>query len=377
MSDPRALQTPSAGLIEPTMRTYLLLRILWRLGKGKPWLFFMLSLAFFALFPAAALVVCSYEGTLRLGPTNGGRGLLEHYGSWSQFIGCPVLIFFTLLLIQRLDRALALDGLNGHEYSQLLATAKDFLTRATPIHKILFAILALFGVFSLIINAQGTRSPIDVYGQQLWDSSAHTAGYILGRIFLGFEWIYVFPLVIYLALGASIIIILLVNIVMGSAEFELSAFAPDGCGGVRPIGSVMLSVAYIDLPFIAIIVAHIYTHANFYASLMFASLLAIVGVTAQAFLPFLRLHDFLKRHKVRRLADLEKKILRNRWADTEEKDDGPLARHALALVACDVMYRKVADMRTWPYARIDWMQWLVPLVPVVAALVERGFPPGG
>lgn len=357
------------------VKSFWLLRLLWKASRGRLLLAAVLSFAVCSVFPLLAFGVCWRENTLWLAEANEGRGLLEHYGTLSQFLACPVLLVLLFLLIRRVAAAAAVvanvSSLGLGETEAQRSTI-DFLTCRSLANKVLFSLMSLFGAFCWVINLQNTRHPQQIYGNEIWDSSTYLLGYLVGRLFLAFEWIYLFPLVVYLALAAAITTVLAVRDLLTVESFELSIFAPDGCGGMRPLGGAMLAIAYVALPFVVVIVAHHLTHANAYSTLVFATIMVTAGLVAIAFLPFVSLHRLLQTKKQLKLSQLSERI-RKEEARLEEKngDSGALSA-AVGLLASTALYQRTAAVRTWPYLPEDWFQWVLPLLPLLAGLIQRG-----
>jgi len=365
----------STAVFQEITNTYWLLRLVVKVSGGK-WLRIILFCSLvFSVFPIMCATASWLDGTWFLKTVNEGRGLFEHYGTWSQLLACPVLLILALLVCQRASRAIEhFEVDDGETKKEILAA----FTRRTWAHKMLFFLLMFIGLFALILNAQNTRQPIEVYGQEVWDSWSYSLGYVTGRLFLGFEWVYFFPLVGYLLLVTIFGLFSLVQVLMNSEDPPFSPYAPDGCGGYRPLGQAVLAVIYVNIPVAVIILAHIYTHNHFYTTLAVAILMFVLLVVAEALLPFIRLHRFLAQKKEDYLRDLELQISAaiQKLPNILVKDSAPSSAWPSSLTAFSVlanteMYRRTEKMHTWPYLPQDTLKWLLPLFPLLSAYANH------
>jgi hypothetical protein len=231
--------------------------------------------------------------------------------------------------------------------------------------------MMFFGLLSLIANCKNTQNALAVYGHDVWDSSDHPTGFIFAKIFLGFVWIYIFPLVIYLALAASASILLIVNRLASNETIEIRPFEPDGCGGYRPLGQAMLAVTYLNVPFALVLAGDIFAHRNFYVTIILAVALLLGILAFEVFAPFLRLNALLSTAKSARLRELSSALTENECA-IKKGDPGKSATSALlAILANAEIYKQTQKMRTWPYMPIDRLKWLTSLVPLALGFARR------
>jgi hypothetical protein len=333
--------------------------------------------AFHLLFPTAAILAGISEATLHL--SGGGRGVLDHYGFHALFLSAPVLTWmlsaFVLRLVAIIADATWFEGsLNAKKLQDelvKLATGRD--RRGA----ILLALMRSVGVAAAIANASSTRYPLLVYGQDVWDSIHHPTGYVVGRAFLTYYWVYLLPLVAYFAAIATYATVRIALLVEESSDHELRCFAADGCGGFRALGSLMTAVVYMYVPIVIVVVALSHTHTNFYPTLKLSAALAIL-IPAQLFLPFIRLHRTMVLLKQRKLAKIEKLLTeaeRTIPAELPRGWESRLAASYLRLLAGASLYQQTAGMTTWPYMRKDALKWLTPFIPLAVSTVVKRFVP--
>jgi hypothetical protein len=230
-----------------------------------------------------------------------------------------------------------------------------------------FAELIALGGASVIINLQTTRTAVAVYGEEVWDSSSHTGGYWIGKVFLLFEWAYLLPLLAFLSFAIGAAIHYIVRRAVVSKPLQLSVFAADGCGGYRPLGQLMLRIVYLNVPITVIIVCLHFTHdRRFYFTIVFASIFLLVAVVAQLFLPFVPLHQGLLQLKRKKLSELEDFMSRQDRAFLNDSQSSI----ANAIVAGACVYKQTIQLSTWPYARTDTWKALTPFIPIASLFLR-------
>jgi hypothetical protein len=226
--------------------------------------------AFHFVFPVAALMAGVSEATLHL--PGKGRGVLDHYGFHALFLSAPILTWMVCTFAFKLVTVIANatwfgDRDKSKEATKLQDELVELVTGRDRRAAAMLALMRSVGVAAVIANAASTRYPLLVYGQDVWDSIHHVAGYVIGRAFLVYYWIYLLPLVAYFVVIATYATVRIAHLVEESSEHDLRCFAADGCGGFRVLGSLMTSVVYMYLPIAIVVVALSHTHANFYPTL--------------------------------------------------------------------------------------------------------------
>lgn len=339
----------------------------------------LLIFTFFSLFPILIINVGIIENTLKLQNFNNGRGVLEHFGTWSLVISGPALVLIIIHLCSRMKKIITtlyeklLANAPKNEVDNFFVQIIDILRCRTPQYKIIFYLMMSFGLFSTIVNFQNTRQAVFIYGQDVWDSSVYPLGFVVGKIFLGFLWIYLFPVIIYLACASWLCILLISNKIVFKKWLEVSSFASDGCGGFREFGNTMIVITYVEIPFISIIIAHTYTHTNFYITLLFAMVLVGVGSLAVLFLPFLKLHRFLTDAKIQLLNQLDCYIAKqqNLFFMDQKGNPNQSTLPYLSVIASSNLYHQTQKMSTWPYLPVDLVKALGPFLPSLIAIFTK------
>lgn len=334
----------------------------------------------FSLLPGLCYLAAWLDNTLYLSNRINGAGFFEHLGFWALFIGSPIIVFILTILckrmavvINRFCREFPESGGGALKYRDLIV---DLMHCNRLSFKVVFGSMMFFGFLALLANYQNTRQARAVFGHDVWDSSIHETGFWIAKLFLAFEWVYLFPLTIYLGVSAGISILLIVNCMASARQIEILPFEPDGCGGYRPLGQAMLAVIYLNAPFAAVLVGdiltHNITHKNFYPTILGAVILLVAIILFEIFAPFVRLHTLLADGKKARLKELsqmlsaEETSIRSKW---DLITDFPASR-LLSVLATAELYRQTEKMQTWPYLPIDRLKFLTPLFPLAAGIVR-------
>jgi len=387
--------TAAEALSRDVVRKYWLLRLSTSTKSDRVRVAGWRIVAFHMFFPVAAILAGVTEKTLHL--PRGGRGVLDHYGFHALFLSAPVLTWMLSSFVLRLVAVTAesswFGGSNENPNAKSLQDELvGLLLARDPRGARILAQMRAVGVAAVFANASSTLYPRVVYGQDVFDSIYHPIGYVIGRLFLTYHWIYLLPVLIYFAGIATYATVRIAGLVANCGEEVLRSFAADGCGGFRALGSLMNAIVYMYLPIVGIIVALFHTHANSYPLLKLSIVLAIF-IPAQLFLPILRLHRTMVVLKERKLSRIEKLLTS---AERELPDELPRDRESrlvlpyvyeprswesnfavpyLRLLAGASLYQQATGMTTWPYARKDALKWVTPFIPVAISTLVKKFVP--
>lgn len=381
------------ALSRDVVRKYWLLRLATSTKSSRVRVVGWRIFAFHALFPVAAILAGVTENTLHL--PRGGRGVLDHYGFHALFLSAPVLTWMLCTFVLRLVAVTSeTSWFGGSDRNPAAKDLQDELVGLLARDRrgaTFLALMRAVGVAAVIANASTTRDPVAVYGQDVFDSIYHSAGYVIGRVFLSYHWVYLLPVLFYFAGIATYATVRIAGLVANCDERVLRSFASDGCGGFRALGSLMNSIVFMYLPIVAIIVAVSHTHANSYPLLQLSFVLAIF-IPAQLVLPILRLHSTIVVLKERKLTRIEKLLT---TAEKEFPDEPPLGWASrlvppylhephwesrlvvpyLRLLAGASLYQQATGMTTWPYVRKDALKWVTPFIPVAVSTLAKQFVP--
>lgn len=327
--------------------------------------------------------ICSAEGTLHLGPTNGGRGLLEHYGTWSLVFSCPLILVILRNILSKTEnsftqvRQSAVSEKAAQEVDKIHERLKDILRCRKTEHRICFYLLITIGVFSWVVNLQNTRHATIIFGHEVWDSSTYLGSFILGKIFVAFLYIFIFPVTTYIVAVVWFSILALSSKISIPDAIRVSPYHPDKCGGLRHLGKTTLAISQLSLPFALVIIGHYYTHKNFYETLVLACAIVALGTMAILYLPFVELHKRLKTVKngllesLYCLIDTETvQFLGNRKLAAQD------ATHIgqLSILAGTTLYSQTEKLNTWPYRAADRLKWISMLIsPLIGFLLKKVF----
>lgn len=369
------------SLWEEFCRSFVLLRLLHRVARDSWFRTALFVPLFFAIPPLACFWASWKDKTLLLAQSNKGVGLLEHLGFGALFVSGPLIIFLVLMLLRRMasviERFCADKPGDGGVAAGCRDRVVNMLTCRTVHFQLILATMMLFGSLALLANYQNTRQATAVFGHDVWDSSAHVIGFFIAKVVLAFEWIYLFPLLIYLGIATSFSILSIVNYIAAKPEIEILPFEPDHCGGYRPLGKAMLAVIYLNVPIALVVTGDILTHRNFYLTIVLAVILILAIVLFQVFFPFIKLHRLLVAGKAARLKELSALLtlqevsVRARIKQVDDIREATL----LTILATAELYRRAEAMRTWPYLPTDRFKWLAPLFPIALGILKKFIAP--
>jgi hypothetical protein len=370
---PRACNKVGRTIID----SYWLFRVLGRIGWNSTAGICLASTGISVVWLSALVLNASWEGTLFLDTRVGGRGLLEHYGTLSLLIGFPVISTITAIICSRIEQLLysgskLIPNVHGtesntaksqREVDDLLVIMKCSGSK----NKSTLILMVFIGVCMLTLNIQNTRHAIEVYGNDVWDSSNHPIGYVVGKFHLAFLWIVVFPTVGYIALGAWHTVRRLANMSVRTIIVTSEVYAVDKCAGLQPLGSAMMLLVYLIIPFSAIIMAHVHTHTNLYFSLWIAVGLTTLFVFAILLLPFIQVHKVLISIKCQwetKTIQVLNRLLRHCIAESPTQEI-PEVGALIRFLAVTQILEDVRNMNTWPYVKSDVIKMLSPFLPIL------------
>lgn len=194
-----------------------------------------------AAFPLLAIIAGWADDTTSL-LAQGGRGVAEHYGFHALFLSAPILVVLSWRVAIALSTIIAkplpwVGTVRTAEVIELQKSLEDIAFCRPAKAKTLLASMRFLGLSAVVANAASTRMPELIYGQDVFDSSRHALGYLAGRLFLGYYWFYLLPLVAYLASAAVVVAVLIATHVDDMKGYEIQCFASDGCGGFKELGA--------------------------------------------------------------------------------------------------------------------------------------------
>jgi hypothetical protein len=372
----RALSVPAAeSLFWDLAAGHPLLRVLLGVRRRRLLAAWTAAGTIFVGFTALSFMSCYVEQTLWLPPPD--RGLLQHYGTMANLAGSPLLLILTLLLLKRSAQAVdryTESGTGSGSFPRLSYGVHDRLVEVLSFRSVLsvtlLSLMVLVGGLGLVMNILNTRHPVTTYGQNVWDASQYTGGYIVGRLLLAFEWLIVLPLAGYFTIVSVLAVTTIVAGYTRGDRRNLRPLDADGCGGFRLLGQVVLHVVYVLAVVGAILVAHVITHRNFYDTLGLAIGVFVVSVGV-LFVPFLQLHRLLAEAKESLLRSLGEEMWSYQVALEDAQNKAAALIPAVSLLAQNSVYQRASALRTWPYLPVDRIKWLVPLLPALVGLVLR------
>ncbi len=234
-----------------------------------------------ALASAQSLAVFlgSYlDGTLFLPGV--GDGFFEHYGVWAILATDPLLIIAAGLAYRRFIIAFETLPLTSAQkekgaFSKLFDGHLDFLNMVAR-SKYVYFLLVLTGFLCWLNNLRQTVDPIEIYGNDVFDSYQYYWGYLANKLNLFSSWVLVYPLVGFLLVCMSVSTRQVLRKLAQSSDLAPNVLHPDGCYGMLNLGFLNLSLLLPYLLSYSVIFALLSTHEAQYFSIV----AALVGLTA-------------------------------------------------------------------------------------------------
>jgi hypothetical protein len=285
------------------------------------------------------------DGTWHM--TGTARGLSQHYGVWSLFVTCPLMLILTILSLSCF--ATTMDGLHKYSASGHIPDDLADLVRRNLLSIALRTrtrfILILFGIIGFlmtIVNIRQTMNPVVTYGNVVFDSPPHMRGFLLHKFYLFFLWTFVYPTVLFITLHLTVSLVLVLRHMCLHDLLRIDFFDSDNCGGVSIFGSLNTLMMGVYACFFAVIVALHETHRNQYYTLLLASIVTSLLFFLQSIGTVYYIHKFIV---IKRSAKLEaiNKIL------TKEMDDiNSMTSPTSGLLS---LRAYLLSINTYPYSR--------------------------
>lgn len=225
-----------------------------------------------------AVFVGSYlDGTLYLPGV--GDGFLEHYGVWAILATDPLLIIAAGLAYRRFIIAFDTLPLASTEkaksaFSDLFDGHLDFLNMVARSRYVYFLLVAT-GFLCWLNNLRQTVDPIEIYGNDVFDSYQYYWGYLANKLNLFSSWVLVYPLVGFLLVCMSVSTRQVLRQLAQTSDLAPNVLHPDGCYGMLNLGVLNLSLLLPYLLSYGVIFALLSTHETQYFSIV----AALVGLT--------------------------------------------------------------------------------------------------
>jgi hypothetical protein len=279
-----------------------------------------------ALAQSVAVFAGSYlDGTLILPSV--GDGFLEHYGVWAILVTDPLLIVAAGLAYRRF--IIAFDTLplvsakkTKTAFPALLGEHVDFLNMVER-SKYVYFLLVATGVLCWLNNLRQTVEPIEIYGNDVFDSYQYQWGYLANKFNLFSSWVLVYPLVGFLLVCMSVSTRQMLRQLASANDLTPNVLHPDGCYGMLNLGILNLSLLLPYLLSYSVIFALFSTHETQYFSIVSALVGLTVVMVVASFLtigPITGLGKAVRKETFEKLKDKSetyngnRRVIENRFA---------------------------------------------------------------
>jgi len=238
----------------------------------------ILVLLSIAALQSIGILAGSYvDGTLFLPDV--GDGFFEHYGVWAILISDPLLLIAAGLAYRRF--LIAFDNLplvqKDAEFKtleRLMDPHMSFLNMSGRSKHVYFLLVAT-GFLCWLNNLRQTIDPVEIYGNDVFDSAQYYWGYYANKLNLFNSWVVVYPLVGFMLVSMSVSTRRVLMSLVRDNSLKPNVLHPDGCYGMLNFGLLNASLLVPYLLSYGVIFALLITHETTYFSVM----TALVGLT--------------------------------------------------------------------------------------------------
>jgi len=286
-----------------------------RLLRARYWVTLALYVLSLLIFIAATV-----DGTLFL--PGRGVGLMQHTGLLILMGTVPLLLLAVVQLLIAVEAVLS----NPFEFTQsYLGTAPlmerlSIKTRGSR-NRILFIGIAMYGVFTLIINSQRALHPEYAYGRDVFDTVRHPLGFFATRLYLAVIWCAIIPFTVATILVVCNALITLIRFAHRRGTLNVNWFAADNCAGMARLGKLATRTAFVLLLLSSWPIANYYVFGHRGALIVTTIAFAAFSLGV-AFVMLLNLHIAVRsarRAELTTLADrIEEALLQKRWSDAAD-----------------------------------------------------------
>lgn len=298
------------------------------------------------IIAAAIVVLCSYlDKTVHL--PGDGRGLANHYGIWAIFVTSPLLVLLAHATQQRF--VFTIRTINRYtvnaDVPQVLREMVDKHINSLHMNarsRYVFWLLVVVGWYWWLVNVKQTIYPFDSYQNDVFDAYPHTLGFISFKLYLGFVWVVVYPVISYSAGHIFVSMVAVLKHMRDRALFRLDYFHQDDCGGVSVFGAINLRLLAMSSLVLLTALAILLTHRGNYVSIWSSIVTCILLMIAQSVVGVYYIHVFVRQKKIELLAQINKRLNRS-LISLGRQDSFPDDLLAVR--------NHIARLRTVPYTR--------------------------
>jgi hypothetical protein len=322
---------------------------------------FAMSLAWLVLVYAAS---CR-DGTTKL--RYPGKGFVQHGGYITLHLMTPIALTLSLLALERFARIL--EKPEPHFIRAASGSRQFYELRAQHLASLnLHSSFAVLLGLAVVVGAVCTTlvllqviSPIDTYGNDVFNAVRYPLGYYVANTYLAFAWIVVYPFSLYLVLHITVSMALLLRDARRLGVLHIDLFHPDNCGGLSDFGTLNLLLTLYYAPIVISLVALAETHIRRYTSLLLPALLLPLVLILQAVIGVMAMYTAVRAEKQRRLLELHD--LLSVTLSAPSPDNGG--------VTGLLLWRHIREVNALPYSdTIRYVQALLPAFSLIVGIVQ-------
>lgn len=324
----------------------------WFLGAKGEFVFASVIkvLAFTLILPLFVIIGSYFDGTFYL--SGDGRGLLEHYGVWAFFLTTPVLLVLTLYILSKFVNLI--NNIKDYTLEKRIPRGlKVVINRCinslslNSKTKYILILFMIVGFFFSIVNIMQTLDPKKTFGNDVFDAYPYIGGYITNKMFLGFLWTVIYPIIFYVILHVTFSMILIMRYMYNKKILHVDFFNKDNCAGITQLGVINTLIMLIYLNYSKILFWLFYTHKNNdYLTILLPAIGFTVLMFVQNFAGVYYIQKFVKSEKNKYLEKISNKL---REELKQYKNNDFLGQFPEELLA---LRNHIISVKPYPYTRI-------------------------
>jgi len=295
---------------------------------------------------AAVVVCCIWEGTIEPLPMD-GKGLANHYGILTIFLGSPILVVLAALAQSKFQRTVQNLSVYtvGAQIPPGLTTKIDYSIESLRFQRMTRLVYWLFvtaGWYWWLVNVYQTINPLDFYGNDVFDSLDHLLGFISFKLYLLALWVIIYPVISFIVVNVFVGMIVILKHMSDNSLFKLDFFHEDECGGVSVFGSINTILLAMTSLVLITALAILLTHKSGYTSVWSSVIISSLLIVLQSVCGVYYIHKFVRQKKSEILGPV------NAYLNDSLLDTNRTKRFPQDLL---IVRDHVARIRSFPYSK--------------------------
>lgn len=159
--------------------------------------------------------------------------------------------------------------------------------------KYILILFMLIGFMFSLINIKQTIAPMNIYGNDVYDSYKYFYGFLANKIHLTFIWTILYPIALFIIFHITFSMTKILQEISQNKLLHIDLFNEDGCGGVSIFGTINILIMSVYANIFLVIFALSNTHINDYNTLEIPLLFASIFFIIQSFMGIYYVHIYV------------------------------------------------------------------------------------